>query len=70
MSAPVVIESLSKVYHPDNKDLAVRAVDRISFAIEHKESVAIIGPSGCATACATISRTISRCARRPKCCRP
>ena len=47
MSAPVVIESLSKIYHADREDLAVRAVDEISFRVEERESVAIIGPSGC-----------------------
>ncbi len=47
MVTPVVIEDLSKVYHADREDLAVRAVDRISFRVEERESVAIIGPSGC-----------------------
>jgi putative ABC transport system ATP-binding protein len=47
MVAPVVIEDLSKVYHADREDLAVRAVDGISFRVEERESVAIIGPSGC-----------------------
>ncbi len=47
MQAPVVVENLSKVYHADNEDLAVRAVDGISFAVQERESVAIIGPSGC-----------------------
>jgi putative ABC transport system ATP-binding protein len=47
VSAPVVIDSLSKVYHAESKDLAVRAVDCISFTVEKRESVAIIGPSGC-----------------------
>ncbi len=47
MNAPVVIQDLSKVYHADRADLAVRAVDSISFAVERGGSVAIIGPSGC-----------------------
>jgi putative ABC transport system ATP-binding protein len=45
--APVVIEELYKVYHADREDLAVRAVNGISFAVQDSESVAIIGPSGC-----------------------
>ncbi|MGK3992914.1 ABC transporter ATP-binding protein [Sorangium sp. So ce1024] len=47
MDVPVFVEGLSKVYHADRADLAVRAVDRISFAVRRGESVAIIGPSGC-----------------------
>ena len=47
MDTPVVIEGLSKVYHADRADLAVRAVDRIAFTVRHGESLAIIGPSGC-----------------------
>ncbi len=47
MDVPVFVEGLSKVYHADREDLAVRAVDRISFAVRRGESVAIIGPSGC-----------------------
>ena len=47
METPVVIEDLSKVYHADRADLAVRAVDRIRFTVRRGESVAIIGPSGC-----------------------
>jgi putative ABC transport system ATP-binding protein len=45
--APVVIEDLRKIYHADRAELAVRAVDGISFRIERGESVAIVGPSGC-----------------------
>ena len=45
--ATVLIEELYKVYHADREDLAVRAVNRISFAVQNSESVAIIGPSGC-----------------------
>jgi len=44
---PVVIESLSKTYHPEDAALRVRAVDGISFRIRRGESVAVIGPSGC-----------------------
>jgi putative ABC transport system ATP-binding protein len=47
MDIPVKVEGLSKVYHADREDLAVRAVDRISFDVRRGESVAIIGPSGC-----------------------
>jgi putative ABC transport system ATP-binding protein len=47
MSAPVVIENLSKVYNPDRPELAVRAVAGISFSVERGQSLAIIGPSGC-----------------------
>jgi putative ABC transport system ATP-binding protein len=46
-SAPVIIESLSKVYHPERPELRVVAVNSISFTIERGESVAILGPSGC-----------------------
>ncbi|MCC6877968.1 MAG: ABC transporter ATP-binding protein [Sandaracinaceae bacterium] len=47
MSAVVALDDLSKVYNPTRPELAVHAVDSISFSIEHGESVAIIGPSGC-----------------------
>jgi putative ABC transport system ATP-binding protein len=44
---PIVIHELSKVYDSGRAELAVRAVDGISFRVERGESVAIIGPSGC-----------------------
>ncbi|AUX44598.1 ABC transporter ATP-binding protein [Sorangium cellulosum] len=47
MDVPVFVSGLSKVYHADRADLAVRAVDRIGFEVRRGESVAIIGPSGC-----------------------
>ena len=46
-SNPIIIDNLTKVYNSGRADLAVRAVDRISFRIDEGESVAIIGPSGC-----------------------
>ncbi|WP_437643592.1 ABC transporter ATP-binding protein [Sorangium sp. So ce362] len=47
MDVPVFVSGLSKVYHADREDLAVRAVDQIGFEVRRGESVAIIGPSGC-----------------------
>jgi putative ABC transport system ATP-binding protein len=47
MTTPILIRDLSKVYNAEHDELAVRAVDRISFAVEKGESLAIIGPSGC-----------------------
>lgn len=44
---PVIVENVFKTYHADREDLAVHAVQGISFRIERGESVAIIGPSGC-----------------------
>jgi putative ABC transport system ATP-binding protein len=44
---PVVIQDLYKIYHPDQPDIAVRAVNGISFTVHRGQSVAIIGPSGC-----------------------
>jgi putative ABC transport system ATP-binding protein len=44
---PIVIHDLSKIYDSGRAELAVRAVDGISFRVERGESVAIIGPSGC-----------------------
>ncbi len=47
METPIVISNLSKVYNSERAELAVRAVDSISFSVERGESLAIIGPSGC-----------------------
>jgi putative ABC transport system ATP-binding protein len=47
MTHTLEIEKLSKVYHADSEDLAVRAVNEISFLVGRGESVGIIGPSGC-----------------------
>jgi NitT/TauT family transport system ATP-binding protein len=46
-STPIVIDGLTKVYDGARAELAVRAVDGISFRVERGEAVAIIGPSGC-----------------------
>jgi putative ABC transport system ATP-binding protein len=46
-TTPILIRDLTKVYDSGRADLAVRAVDGISFRVERGESVAIIGPSGC-----------------------
>jgi putative ABC transport system ATP-binding protein len=46
-TTPIVIQDLTKVYGSDRAELAVRAVDGISFRVERGESLAIIGPSGC-----------------------
>jgi putative ABC transport system ATP-binding protein len=49
MREPPVIsaQDLTKVYDSNRAELAVRAVDGISFRVERGESLAIIGPSGC-----------------------
>ena len=47
LDVPVYVDGLSKVYHADREELAVRAVDKIGFEVARGESVAIIGPSGC-----------------------
>ncbi len=47
MTAPIQIRDLSKVYDAEHSELAVRAVDGISFSVERGEALAIIGPSGC-----------------------
>ena len=44
---PVVVEGLVKIYNPDRPEVAVRAVDGISFRVQRGDSMAIIGPSGC-----------------------
>src|SRR6186713_710674 len=44
---PIVIDRLSKVYDSGRADLAVRAVDDISFRVARGDSLAVIGPSGC-----------------------
>jgi putative ABC transport system ATP-binding protein len=46
-SSPIVIDRLSKVYDSGRADLAVRAVDGVSFRVARGDSLAIIGPSGC-----------------------
>lgn len=45
--APVVVEGLTKVYNADKGDLAVRAIDALSFRVERGDAMAIVGPSGC-----------------------
>jgi putative ABC transport system ATP-binding protein len=47
MSPPIQVRELSKIYDAEHAELAVRAVDGISFCVERGESLAIIGPSGC-----------------------
>jgi putative ABC transport system ATP-binding protein len=45
-SSALTAQHLVKVFNPDRPDLAVRAVDDVSFTVERGESVAIVGPSG------------------------
>lgn len=48
MSPPVLsLQDVRRTYHADRPELAVRAVDGVSFTVERGESVAIIGTSGC-----------------------
>jgi len=44
---PIRLETLSKVYNPDEPEVSVRALDRIGFEVPRGQSLAIIGPSGC-----------------------
>lgn len=44
--AAIIVSQLSKIYNPNKPEIAVRAVDEVSFTIERGEAVAIIGPSG------------------------
>jgi putative ABC transport system ATP-binding protein len=46
-NTPIIMDGLTKVYNSARAELAVRAVDRISFRVEKGDSLAIIGPSGC-----------------------
>jgi putative ABC transport system ATP-binding protein len=39
-------QHLVKIYNADRPEIAVRAVDDVSFTVERGESVAIVGPSG------------------------
>jgi len=43
----VVVDQLVKIYDAERSDVAVRAVDGVSFAVPRGDSVAIIGASGC-----------------------
>ncbi|MBN1770844.1 MAG: ABC transporter ATP-binding protein [Deltaproteobacteria bacterium] len=45
-SSALTAQHLVKIYNPDRPELAVRAVDDVSFTVERGESVAIVGPSG------------------------
>jgi putative ABC transport system ATP-binding protein len=42
----IEVRELRKIYNPDRPEIAVHAVDGVTFAVEGGESVAIIGPSG------------------------
>jgi putative ABC transport system ATP-binding protein len=46
-NTPIIMDGLTKVYNSARAELAVRAIDRISFRVEKGDSLAIIGPSGC-----------------------
>lgn len=45
-SIAIEIDGLTKIYNPERPEIAVRAVDGVSFSVQRGESVAIIGPSG------------------------
>jgi putative ABC transport system ATP-binding protein len=45
--APVELRGVSRVYNAEKPEIAVRAVDDVSFRLERGQSVSIIGPSGC-----------------------
>jgi putative ABC transport system ATP-binding protein len=48
VSDPVIeLAQIKKVYHPERPEIAVRAVDGVSFRVEPGESIAVVGPSGC-----------------------
>ncbi|MCC6574734.1 MAG: ABC transporter ATP-binding protein [Planctomycetes bacterium] len=47
MTAAIQLEGLEKIYHEDQPNIAVRAVNGIDLTINHGEAVAIVGPSGC-----------------------
>jgi putative ABC transport system ATP-binding protein len=47
MTEPIIIRDLVKVYDSERGELAVRAIDGISFSVKQGEALAIIGPSGC-----------------------
>ncbi len=48
MTTPTLfVDKLEKVYEAGSADLAVRAVDGISFTAQKGESLGVIGPSGC-----------------------
>ena len=46
-NTPIVMDGLTKVYNSGRAELAVRAIDGVSFRVEKGDSLAIIGPSGC-----------------------
>lgn len=47
LTRTIELDHIEKCYHPNQPEIAVQAVNDVSFVVADGESIAIVGPSGC-----------------------